>query len=192
MSREKILTALRASRPAQNAALPPIPHFAKTTDHIARYKQALEENSTVVYEVQHKEDLGQFIRSKFPETTRQWSGVPGVRGYVEPSTIADMASLEVAVVKGELGVAENGATWVSDQNLAARVLPFITQQLVIIIEAHALVVNMHEAYNAIDPHSLGFGFFISGPSKTADIEQALVVGAHGPLGLTVILVNEFF
>lgn len=47
---------------------------------------------------------------------------------------------------------------------------------------------MHEAYKRIDTGEYGYGVFISGPSKTADIEQALVMGAHGARSVTVILV----
>jgi L-lactate dehydrogenase complex protein LldG len=47
---------------------------------------------------------------------------------------------------------------------------------------------MHEAYARIemDP-KYNFGTFISGPSKTADIEQALVMGAQAARGVTVVL-----
>jgi L-lactate dehydrogenase complex protein LldG len=38
--------------------------------------------------------------------------------------------------------------------------------------------------------SYGFATFIAGPSKTADIEQSLVLGAHGPRSLIVFLIDE--
>ncbi len=47
---------------------------------------------------------------------------------------------------------------------------------------------MHEAMLEIENFNEGYGVFISGPSKTADIEQSLVIGAQGPLSLTVFLI----
>lgn len=96
-------------------------------------------------------------------------------------------ALEVFVVKGVLGVAENGAIWVPENVMGDRVAPFITQHLVIVLHRDMLVMNMHDAYQQIDASAQGFGVFIAGPSKTADIEQSLVIGAHGPRSLTVIL-----
>ncbi|WP_375448293.1 lactate utilization protein C [uncultured Fibrella sp.] len=101
----------------------------------------------------------------------------------------DLAGLNLAIIGGQLGVAENAAIWVDEQHIPShfRALPMITQYLAIVIRQADLVTNMHEAYRRIDVAATGFGTFISGPSKTADIEQSLVIGAHGARGLTVFI-----
>ncbi len=65
---------------------------------------------------------------------------------------------------------------------------FISEELVLILNRNKLVNNMHEAYAQIAFNNYGYGCFISGPSKTADIEQALVMGAQAARGVTVLLV----
>ena len=66
---------------------------------------------------------------------------------------------------------------------------FLTQHLVLLLERSSLVDQMHEAYARLGARvgQTGYGCFLCGPSKTADIEQALVVGAHGPRSLAVVL-----
>ncbi len=51
-----------------------------------------------------------------------------------------------------------------------------------------VVSNMHEAYRSIEFNDYGYGVFISGPSKTADIAQVLVTGAQAARTLTVFLI----
>lgn len=103
-------------------------------------------------------------------------------------SIDSMEQIEVTIIEGQLGVAENGAIWVDESSMGHRVLPFICQHLVIILREQSIVSNMHEAYGLIDVSKPGFGAFIAGPSKTADIEQSLVIGAHGARSLTVYIV----
>ena len=99
----------------------------------------------------------------------------------------DLSGLELFVCDGVLGVAENGAIWVPETSLTQRVAPFITQHLALTLDRTQIVAHMHAAYARIAVGEHGFGVFIAGPSKTADIEQSLVLGAHGPRSLTVLL-----
>lgn len=106
----------------------------------------------------------------------------------------DLEDLDVAILPGEFSVAENGAVWVAAASFPHRVLPFITQHLVMVVPGGEIVHNMHEAYERLhaggSPFTKpGFGAFIAGPSKTADIEQSLVIGAHGPRSHAVVMLG---
>ena len=101
-----------------------------------------------------------------------------------------LENVDFAVLRGELAVAENGAVWITDQRLKHRVLFFLCQHLALVVPSQALVPHMHAAYQRITVGQREFGAFISGPSKTADIEQSLVIGAHGPRSHVVFLVDE--
>jgi L-lactate dehydrogenase complex protein LldG len=60
---------------------------------------------------------------------------------------------------------------------------------VLIVPADQIVHNMHQAYDRLQFNEPSYRLFISGPSKTADIEQSLVIGAQGPRSLVVFLVG---
>jgi L-lactate dehydrogenase complex protein LldG len=96
-----------------------------------------------------------------------------------------LAEVEVLEIDGEFGVAENGAIWLTEEALPHRVAPFICQHLVIHVQK--IVPHMHAAYEELKKPSSSFGLFLAGPSKTADIEQSLVIGAHGARSLTVVI-----
>ena len=103
---------------------------------------------------------------------------------------SNLEALDTCYLRAELGVAENGAMWISEKQMSNRLLPFICQHLVIVLNHGDLVSNMHDAYRQIDAAANGFGAFIAGPSKTADIEQNLVIGAHGARSLRVYLIGS--
>jgi L-lactate dehydrogenase complex protein LldG len=96
---------------------------------------------------------------------------------------------ELAIIKAHFYVAENGAVWLTDEVMGQRIIPYICQHLAVIVNAESIVPTLHEAYEKIGAGNYEFGAFISGPSKTADIEQALVLGAHGPLTMTVFILK---
>lgn len=124
---------------------------------------------------------------------RIFSNVPGIGdNNVNLEAVADphdLEDLDFAILPGDFAVAENGAIWVTDRALSQRVVYFITQHLVLVVQGNQILDNMHQAYARLAFPDAGFGAFISGPSKTADIEQSLVVGAHGARSLTVYVIG---
>jgi L-lactate dehydrogenase complex protein LldG len=125
-------------------------------------------------------------------TDRIGSAVPGVPGTVDLAAIQDPHGLEglgLAVLPGAFAVAENGAVWLRGDAFAPRAAFVVAEHLALAVPAAEIVADMHEAYRRIAFPGAGFGTFIAGPSKTADIEQALVIGAHGARSCTVFLVG---
>ncbi|MEP6734193.1 MAG: LUD domain-containing protein [Chryseolinea sp.] len=100
-----------------------------------------------------------------------------------------LENVRLAVLKGHFAVAENGAVWVTSDLMGDRALPFICERLALVVEEKDVVPSMYEAYERIGSASYEFGTFIAGPSKTADIEQSLVLGAHGPKSMTMFLLK---
>ncbi len=119
--------------------------------------------------------------------------VPGVaKANVDLAAIKDphqLADVDFCVLPAELAVAENGACWIVHHGGPNRAAAFLTQHLAVVVPANALVHNLHEAYARIQFPSPGFAMWLSGPSKTADIEQALVIGAHGARSCTVLVTS---
>jgi L-lactate dehydrogenase complex protein LldG len=127
----------------------------------------------------------------YAEAGRVYSRVSGLRrANVALEALADPRELDglaLAVVPGAFGVAESGAVWVDPAGAAERAALWLAEQLVLVVAEDALVDHLHHAYARLRFEAPGFGCFVAGPSKTADIEQALVVGAQGPRALTVVL-----
>lgn len=142
-----------------------------------------------VVEMRDGDDINELIRRAYPDAKVIASNVPGVRADRNPDEVDTPQQLDgtdVSVVEGTVACVENACIWVP-QTMRQRAVCFICEYLVIIVDRKNIVPNMHEAYSCIEMPELGFGAFISGPSKTADIEQALVYGAQSFCGVTIIL-----
>ena len=139
------------------------------------------------------ESLDDIVRRAYPEAKVIASDLKELTiATLNPDTVADAQSLngtDVGVVAGEIGVAENGCVWIPQQ-MKEKAVCFISEYLVIVLSKNSIVNNMHEAYDRITMPSTGLGTFISGPSKTADVEQALVMGAQAARGVTVVIREE--
>ena len=192
-SREHILKAVRRQA-VPGAELPSLDQdWIRYDDPSTQFDTLVESVGGRVVRLADRGSLSQAIAdSPLADARRIVSCVPEVAATLDLEAVDDphaLESVDLAVLPAEFGVAENGAVWVTDRHLKHRAIYFIVQHLVLVLPADQIVHNLHEAYArlAIDTSSLGL--FVSGPSKTADIEQSLVIGAHGPRSLTVVCVG---
>lgn len=198
MSKQQILDALRRHT-RETYEMPDLSRLTSITyaDPVTEFKQ---KTTTIagakLIEMQEEDDLNAIVRQAYPEARVIASNLPGVEAQLNPDTVSEaqeLACVDVGVIRGDIGVAENACIWVP-QTMKERAICFASEQLVIVLNAGNIVNNMHEAYARISASSdyfrqYKFGTFISGPSKTADIEGALVYGAQAARGVTVVLVN---
>ena len=161
--------------------------YADTVAQFIEMSQAVGAN---VVEAATGDSLDDIIRKAYPDAKVVASNLPEVTiATLNPDTVADAQALngtDVGVVRGQIGVAENGCVWIP-QSMKQKAVCFICEYLVIVLPKSGIVNNMHEAYAHIEMPATGLGLFISGPSKTADIEQALVMGAQAARGVTVVI-----
>lgn len=193
-ARDEILSAVR-SHLVEAVALPDLAGpWIEYPDPVAQFSSVLEMIGGQCVRVASRAEIpARLQRLTTWQTAKQTvSTVSGVTGNLDLETIADPHDLEqvdFAVLTGRLAVAENAAVWVSGADLKHRVLYFLCQHLALVVPTARLVHNMAQAYEQLPIGEREFGAFIAGPSKTADIEQSLVIGAHGPRSMTVFLVD---
>jgi len=194
-SREGILAALRAAAapaaPLPTGSLEPV----RYPDPAARLAEAVAAVGGALLRVDGPAALAAGVSALAQRlgARRVASEVP----EAGPGTVAlgalddphQLEGIELAVLPGAFAVAETGAVWLPGAALRLRALFVIAEHLALVVRADALVNDMHAAYARLSFEGPGFGVFIAGPSKTADIEQALVIGAHGARSCTVFLLG---
>ena len=145
-----------------------------------------------VVAVQNVQDINQYVADHFKQTDRIITPISELAHYTyftkddDPHQFEDT---ELAILKPHFAVAENGSVWITEDQMGHRVIPFICQHLAMVVDVQNILADMHEAYDVIQSQDYDFGTFIAGPSKTADIEQSLVLGAHGARSMTIFLLQ---
>jgi L-lactate dehydrogenase complex protein LldG len=193
-SRDAMLKRIQQNQPRFVEA-PSIPAFAPYFDDVLqKYVDMVKSIGGRAYLVNSYDEIIVQLKEDFAGAKRivsfqdAFAAVADILKHSsDPHTYEDV---DVCIMTSPLAVAENSAVWVSNKEMPERVLPFITQSLVVVVNKNNIVPTMHDAYNIIADKDYGFATFIAGPSKTADIEQSLVLGAHGPKTMTVFVLNE--
>lgn len=191
-SREVVLRLVRAARPdpvpAPDVAAAVRGFSRFSGDAAVRFATAARAAGARVLEGT-RDDLSRLVAERAIDAARILSAVPELRGTVEAATDPHaFADLDLLVCEGVLGVAENGAVWIPASHAGNRAALFLATNVMIVLDRDCIVPDLHAAYERLNVGAEPFGTFVGGPSKTADIEQALVIGAHGPKELTIVLV----
>ncbi|RZM18212.1 MAG: lactate utilization protein B/C [Pedobacter sp.] len=199
-SREQILAKVKSSQP-ELTPLPAIWDKAPNPSDspVEQFRNVLTTIGGAVIDVTSYEAIGAYILQEYKEKIRLVSTLPALSGLPELAEYLETdwenkdphsyENIDLAIIGAHFGIAENAALWITEALMHQRVIPFICQQLAVVLKKSDILHTMHEAYARIGNDEYGFGAFIAGPSKTADIEQSLVLGAHGPKGMTVFLLD---
>lgn len=193
-SRDSILAKIKQNQ-SETQLLPDLSILGQEDFGIQKFKETLAGIGGSVVDISNYEEIIDFVQNNYgSQNQRIISTMQALEQIAETNWFLDapdsLQNVDLAILEGSFGVAENGAIWLNENQMGQRVTPFICQYLAIILFKKDIVATMHQAYQRMARPENGFGVFIAGPSKTADIEQSLVLGAHGARGLVVFLLQK--
>ena len=110
----------------------------------------------------------------------------------KPTTIEEIADRAVGIVRAALAVAETGSVVLVEPDPVDRYVSLLTRHLIVVVREEQIVATLAEAFEwlASQPRAAAYATFVTGPSRTADIERSLTIGVQGPSRLTVALLAE--
>jgi L-lactate dehydrogenase complex protein LldG len=109
------------------------------------------------------------------------------------STDTDFMDAEVGITLCESLIARNGSVLVSNANTAGRRLSIYPHCHIVVAYTSQLVLDLKDGFKQLklkyDTNIPSMISTVTGPSRTADIEKTLVLGAHGPKEFIVFLLE---
>jgi len=106
---------------------------------------------------------------------------------------ADLAACDAGITTCECLVAQTGSVLVTSSTSGGRALSVLPPHHLVIARRQQMLPDLQAAFAHIETkfgkNPPGMLSFITGPSRTGDIERILVLGAHGPKELTIFLVD---
>lgn len=111
-----------------------------------------------------------------------------------PASPAEVRDQPLGLAIAEATIAETGTAILAEPHLESRSVTLMTECLVVICPRAALMPSLTEAGSVlrhISRRGSSYATFVTGPSRTADIERQLTVGVQGPGEFHVILIDRF-
>jgi L-lactate dehydrogenase complex protein LldG len=107
---------------------------------------------------------------------------------------AELESADTSITGCEFLIARTGSVLVSSKQVSGRRGPVYPHQHIVVCKTSQLVYNLKDALKNVKakyPEGLpSMVSVITGPSRTADIEKTLVMGAHGPKEIYVFMIDD--
>jgi L-lactate dehydrogenase complex protein LldG len=208
VSRDKILSRIRTSIDKRPERKIEEPDFSSPVQHpidkplLEKFKNEFEENLGEIFLCQGNKDMAGQLKgfldkrniSKLhcidPEITNLLNSHEISFSYEEE----DFSEMEAGLTNCEFLVARSGSILVSSGQASGRAMNVFPPCHIVFAGKSQLMAEIGDALNAIQ-HKYGNELpsmisTITGPSRTADIEKTLVMGAHGPKQLIVFLDQE--
>lgn len=210
-AREEILGRIRASLGRTNASgapagLPPvrlrIPEVPLER-RIEKFRAALEKLNGKVYRAGSREDARAYVESLLGGRSAVTSNAPflaecGVHtianvrpGGSDREALREMcATLDAGISSADFALSDTGSLVTISSHEEARLVSLLPPLHIALVPLDRLLTGLDELYTLLPVPSdrSSSMVFITGPSRTADIEQILVRGVHGPGEIHVVLV----
>ena len=112
--------------------------------------------------------------------------------FEENEVFQHVATAEAGVIRASLAVAETGSVLQVAESVSPRLASMLPPLVIVLLPTASLVADLEAAWNylAALPQLPGYLSFISGPSRTADIERTLSLGVHGPGQLIIVFLDS--
>ena len=101
--------------------------------------------------------------------------------------LRSIADRPVGIAVAQLAIAETGSVLLIEPSPIERAVSLLTRHLIVAVQETDILDELAEgfAWLAQQPRAAAYATFVTGPSRTADIERSLTIGVQGPSRLTV-------
>lgn len=191
---ESLIGNIQANLPKHKVDYPIVPTFEnKEEDLVETFKRKVGNAGGTIFQVNTIAEAQTIAKEKYAyakvicSATSEWVGNKAINVDTDPRTMEDV---DLTIVRTDLGIAEMGMVWLTEDRLKVISSAFLCQHIIVLLDPKKITYNMHTAYQQVDLIKDGYGAFVMGPSATADIGAVLIHGAQGPRSLTVFLLEE--